>query len=29
VWRRYTSEGRDLVTWRDTALPVAVDLDGR
>lgn len=29
VWGRYTSEGRDLVTWRDTALAVAVDLDGR
>lgn len=26
VWRRYTSGARDLVTWRDSALPIAVDL---
>lgn len=26
VWRRYTSAERELVGWRDTALPVAVDL---
>jgi deazaflavin-dependent oxidoreductase (nitroreductase family) len=26
VWRRYTTGARDLTTWRDTALPVAVDL---
>jgi deazaflavin-dependent oxidoreductase (nitroreductase family) len=29
VWRRYTTAGRDLTNWRDTALPVAVDLDHR
>jgi deazaflavin-dependent oxidoreductase (nitroreductase family) len=27
VWRRYTSSERELTTWRETALPVAVDLD--
>jgi len=26
VWRRYTCAERDLTRWRDTALPVAVDL---
>jgi hypothetical protein len=26
VWRRYATTDRDLVDWRDTALPVAVDL---
>jgi deazaflavin-dependent oxidoreductase (nitroreductase family) len=27
VWRRYTTDERDLVHWRDSALPVAVDLE--
>ena len=28
VWSRYTSGARDLTRWRDTALPVAVDVSG-
>jgi deazaflavin-dependent oxidoreductase (nitroreductase family) len=27
VWQRYTTDGHDLISWRDTALPVAVDLE--
>lgn len=26
VWRKYTGPDPDLVDWRDTALPVAVDV---
>ena len=29
VWRRYTTAERDLTHWRDTALPIAVDLDAQ
>lgn len=27
VWSAYTSAERDLVSWRDSALPVAVDIE--